>query len=257
MTRFAVAGLAAVAVSGCFYPADRGRLVEIRLDALQADNEELKKDLQDTRGRLEDATGQLQAALDQLDRASRTTGANIGVKVDTALQDVAVLRGQVESQSVKLQELETKLNSQPAVASAAPEPKKEELKRPDDPAEFFKLAQSKAKDEVDLARRLFNEFMKKWPKHELVGEVHYELGETYFNEKSWREALYEYNKLINDLPKTKSAPMAYLHTAECFKQLKMKDEEQLALEELVKLHPKSDAAKTAKTRLAELRKGKK
>lgn len=251
--------LAAVLLAGCFFPADRGRLLEARVDSLATENQKLLGELKDTRTRLEEQTTQLQAALDQLDRASRTTGANMGVKVDTALQDVAVLRGQIEAQQFKLQELETKLAAAPAPAAvAAPEPKKEELKRPDDPKAFLALCEEKAKaGEAELARKLYTEFLKKFPRDEAIGEAHFGLGELHFTEQKCREALYEYGKVIQDHPKTKSAPLAYLHSADCFKQLKMADESRLALEELVKSHPKSDAAKTAKTRLAELRKGKK
>lgn len=254
MIRRFVAGLAFLSLAGCFFPADRGRVVENRLDGLQADNQKLRAELQDTRAKLDEATGQLQAALDQLDRASRTTGANIGVKVDTALQDVAVLRGQVESQQVKLQDLEARLASAPT-SSAEPVVKKEELKRPDDPKEFLKLADEKAKSgDVALSRQLYAEFIKKWPRDEQVGEAHFSLGESFQGDQKCREALYEYGKVLQDFAKTKSAPAAYLRSSECFKQLKMNDESRLALEELVKNHPKSDAAKTAKTRLAELRK---
>ncbi len=254
MIRRFVVGFAFLTLAGCFFPADRGRVVENRLDGLASDNQKLKSELLETRTKLDEATAQLQAALDQLDRASRTTGANIGVKVDTALQDVAVLRGQVDSQSVKLQEIETKLSSQPTVA-AAPEPKKEELKRPDDPKDFLKLADEKTKSgETELGRRLYAEFMKKWPRDEQVGEAHFSLGESFFGEQKCREALYEYGKVIQEFSKTKSAPTAYLRSSDCFKQLKMGDEARLALEELVKSYPKSDAAKTAKTRLAALRK---
>ncbi|PZR08401.1 MAG: tol-pal system protein [Archangium gephyra] len=256
MIRRLVAGLAVLSLAGCFFPADRGRVVENRLDGLQADNQKLRTELQETRTKLEEATAQLQTALDQLDRASRTTGANIGVKVDTALQDVAVLRGQVETQSVKLQEIETKIAAGPSITST-PEPRKEEFKRPDDPKEFLKLADEKAKaGEVATARQLYAEFMKKWPRDEQIGEAHYQLGESFFGEQKCREALYEYGKVIQEFSKTRSAPMAYLHSSECFKQLKMTDEARLALEELVKSYPKSDAAKTAKTRLADLRKKK-
>ncbi len=255
-----VAALCAVTVSGCFFPADRGRVVENRLDGLASDNLKLKAELAETRGKLDEASTQLQTALDQLDRATRTTGANMGVKVDTALQDVAVLRGQLESQQVKMQELEAKLAAQPVAPVAVntpPEPKKEELKRPDDPKEFLKLADEKAKaGEQDLARKLYTEFMKKFPRDEGVGEAHFALGELFFGEQKCREALYEFGKVIQDYAKTKSAPVSYLRSSECFKQLKMNDESRLALEELVKSHPKSDAAKTAKTRLAELRKKK-
>lgn len=252
-----VAALCAVTISGCFFPADRGRVVENRLDGLASDNLKLKAELAETRTKLDEASTQLQTALDQLDRATRTTGANMGVKVDTALQDVAVLRGQLESQQVKMQELEAKLAAQPVapVAVTPPEPKKEELKRPDDPKEFLKLADEKAKTgDPELARKLYTEFMKKFPRDEGVGEAHFGLGELFFGEQKCREALYEFGKVIQDFAKTKSAPVSYLRSSECFKQLKMNDESRLALEELVKSHPKSDAAKTAKTKLAELRK---
>jgi tol-pal system protein YbgF len=247
------------AFSGCFFPADRGRVVENRLDSLVADNVKVRGELAETRTKLEEATAQLQTALDQLDRASRTTGANMGVKVDTALQDMAVLRGQIEAQQVKIAELETKLKELPATPVATnatpPEPKKEEIKRPDDPKDFLKLADDKSKaGEIELARKLYAEFLKKWPRDDGAGEAHFALGELFFGEQKCREALYEFGKVIQDYPKTKSTPVAYLRSSDCFKQLKMNDEARLALEELVKSHPKSDAAKTAKTRLAELRK---
>ena len=255
-----VPALCLVSLSACFFPADRGRVVENRLDGLASDNLKLKAELAENKAKLDEASTQLQTALDQLDRATRTTGANMGVKVDTALQDTAVLRGQVESQQVKLQELEAKLAALPTsstlVANNAPsEPKKEELKRPDDPKDFLKLADDKAKaGEQDLARKLYTEFMKKFPRDDGVGEAHFGLGELFFGEQKCREALYEFGKVIQDFAKAKSAPVSYLRSSECFKQLKMNDESRLALEELVKSFPKSDAAKTAKTKLAELRK---
>jgi TolA-binding protein len=63
--------------------------------------------------------------------------------------------------------------------------------------------------------------------------------------------------VLEEHPKSSSAPDAYLHSSDCFKKLKMQEESRLALEELVKNYPKSDAAKTAKARLAELDKAKK
>lgn len=250
-------------VSGCFFPADRGHLLETKVDTLVVDNQKLRDSLKDTEDKLEQTTARLQDALAQLDTASRTTGANIGVKVDSAIQDVAMLRGQLEASQNKLQEIEAKLAAQPSSAgssssgSSTPEtPKKEELKKPDDPKEFLKLADDKAKSDTDLARKLYTEFLKKWPRDEAVGEAHFSMGELWFNESppKCREALYEYGKVIQDHPKSKSAPVAYLRSADCFKELKMVAEAKLALEEVQKQHPKSDAAKTAKQKLADLNK---
>jgi tol-pal system protein YbgF len=249
--------IVAVASSGCFFPADRGQLLESRVDSLGDENKKLKAALTETQGRLDDTTAQLKTALDQLDQASRTTGANIGVKVDNAIQDVALLRGQMESYQFKIAELEAKL----AAAATAPattkpeEPKKEELKKPDEPKAFFELAQDKAKaGENEQARKLFAEFLKKWPRDEQVGEAHFALGELHFLETKCREALYEYGKVLQEHPKTKSAPTAYLRSSDCFKELKMMDEAKLALNELLKQHPKSEPAKLAKQRLADLEK---
>lgn len=245
------------AITGCFFPADRGQLLESRVDSLVDENKKLKSALAETQARLDDATAQLKTALDQLDQASRTTGANIGVKVDNAIQDVATLRGQMESYQFKIAELEAKL----ATAASAPtttkpdEPKKEELKKPDDPKAFFTLAEEKAKaGENDVARKLFAEFLKKWPRDEQVGEAHFALGEILFLETKCREALYEYGKVLQEHPKTKSAPTAYLRSSDCFKELKMMDEAKLALNELLKQHPKSESAKLARQRLADLEK---
>jgi tol-pal system protein YbgF len=243
--------------SGCFFPADRGRVLEERVDSVTTENGKLKAALKDTQDKLDQTTSRLQDALAQLDTASRTTGANIGVKVDGAIQDVAMLRGQIEADQHRLQELEQKLASQGSSdqASAKPEPKKEELKKPDDPKDFLKLADDKAKgSDQDLARRLYTEFLKKWPRDDGAGEAHFAIGESWYNEQKCREALYEYGKVIQDHPKTRSAPVAYLRSADCFKELKMGAEAKLALEEVQKQFPKSDAAKTAKQKLADLNK---
>ncbi len=248
--------------SGCFFPADRGRVLEERVDSVTSENGKLKAALKDTQDKLDQTTSRLQDALAQLDTASRTTGANIGVKVDGAIQDVAMLRGQIEADQHRLQELEQKLASQGTASAGAAdqgptksEPKKEELKKPDDPKDFLKLADDKAKaGDQDLARRLYTEFLKKWPRDEGVGEAHFAIGESWYGEQKCREALYEYGKVIQDHPKTHSAPVAYLRSADCFKELKMVAEAKLALEEVQKQFPKSDAAKTAKQKLADLNK---
>ncbi len=240
--------------AGCFFPADRGKLLEAKVDSLEEQRKELESALKETREKLEKTTGQLQEALAQLDTASRTTGANIGVKVDSAIQDAATLRGQLESTQYRLQELEQKLDKL-ATASAPPDAKKDDLKRPDDPREFLRLADDKAKaGETELARKLYTEFLKRWPREEGAGEAHFGLGETWVAEKKCREALYEYGKVIQEHPKTKSAPTAYLRSADCFKEMKMLPEAKLALEEVQKAFPKSDAAKLARQKALELAK---
>lgn len=265
MNRLLPVGLM-MGLAGCFYPADRGRLVEQRLDKIDGTTMRLEQALKESDSKQAETVTKVQTALESLDKAAHRSDADIGIQLQKTVEDVAALRGMVETYQYKVTELETQLKSAKeelskkatdVEASKAVDVKKkaEELKRPEDPKEFLKLASEKQKGgEVGLARQLYNEYLKKWPREESVGEVHFALGETYLEEDRCREALYEYGKVISDFSKSKVAPNAYLRSSECFRKLKLNPEAKLALDELVKQHPKSDAAKTAKTRIAELTK---
>ncbi len=271
--------LALLVLPACFYPADRGRALEARVEKLDADNTRLQTELQQARDqlastlpRIDEKVAEVTRALKGLDTAARRNDADIGIQLQKTVEDLAQLRGQVETYLYKITELETALakyseesekklaalKGPEAVKEAEATRKAQELERPADKKDFLALAQERAKaGELLVARQLFNEFLKKWAKDALVGEAHFGLGETYFAENKCREALFEYGKVLQEHPKTPSAPDAYLRSSDCFKQLKMREESRLALEELVRSHPKSAAAKTARTRLAELDKAKK
>jgi tol-pal system protein YbgF len=278
MRRLALIALP-LALSGCFYPADRGRALEARLEKIDATQARLQEELKQTRAQL-DATlplidqkvAEVSKALQSLDTASRRTGADIGIQLQKTVEDLSQLRGQVETYLYKIGELEgalartsdetekrlLALKGDEALKEAEARKKAEELKRPTDKKEVLALAQEKAKaGDVTLARQLYSEFLKKWPKDALAADAHFGLGETYFTEDRCREALFEYGKLLQEYPKAEATPNAYLRSSDCFKKLKMQEESRLALEELVKGYPKSEAAKTAKSRLAELDKAKK
>jgi tol-pal system protein YbgF len=266
-------------LSGCFYPADRGKQLEARFDKLSAETAQLQTELKQTRDQLaatlpliDTKVAEVTKALQSLDNASRRSGADIGVQLQKTVEDLAQLRGQVETYLYKIGELEgalaktseatdkrlLELQGEAALKEAEARKKAEELQRPTDKKAFLALAQEKAKaGESVLARQLFSEFLKKWPKDALAGDAHFGLGETFLAEEKCREALFEYGKVLQEHPKASSAPEAYLRSSDCFKKLKMQEESRLALEELVKSYPKSEAAKAAKARLAELDKAKK
>lgn len=261
-------------LSGCFYPADRGRLLEAKVDRLSTENArmaaeltEAQAKLQATLPKIDEKVAEVTRALASLDKASRQSGADIGVRLSKTLEDVGVLRGQVETYLHRITELETALQKSvsdvdakllalqgsEAVKSAEAKKKADEVQRPTDKKAFLELARERAREgELVVARQLYQEFLKKWAKDTLVSEAHYGLGETYFAENRCREALYEYGRIIQEHGQSSSAAPAYLRSSDCFAKLDMKKESRLALEELVKAYPKTDAAKTAKSRLATL-----
>ena len=267
-----------LSLAGCFYPATRGRVLEDRLDRLSSEQERMSRELAEARSqlattlpRIDEKVAEVTRALDSLEKGSRRSSADVGVQLQKTVEDLAQLRGQVEEYLFKIGQLETSLASSKeetdrrllelqgadAVKAAEAKRKAEELERPADKKEFLALADSRLKEEPVLARQLYREFLKKWPKDALAGQAHFGLGESYVAEDKCREALPEYGRVMQSFPKSPAAPDAYLRASECFKALKMADESRLALEELVAAHPKSAAARTAKTRLAELNKSKK
>lgn len=279
--RVLIGGLAlgASLLTGCFYPADRGRALETRVQQLEGENQALRDELDKTRADLNETVPKIDGkiaevtrALDSLDKASRRTDADTGVLLQKTIEDLAGLRGQIDTYVFQLGELRSALERVEAdtekkmLGMMSPEQikayearkKLQDIERPDNPKAFLDLASARAKaGETTVARKLYDEFFKKWPRDPLAGEAHFGLGEVWFSEEKCREALFEFGKVIQEYPKTPSAPEAYLRSSDCFAKLKMNDESRLALEEVVKNHPKSAAAKTAKTRLASGKGGKK
>ncbi len=268
-----------VFLSGCFYPADRGKALEAKVDKLQAGNAELSAALDDAQKKLAESTPRIDAkiaevttAMESLDKAARRSGADIGVQLQKSIEDLAALRGQVETYLYRLNELDTAvkalteatdkkfvdLQGEEAARQAEADKKAKELQRPADKAEFLALAAAKGKaGDVPLSRQLYNEFLKKWSKDPLAAEAHFALGDSYFQEARFSEALYEFGKVVQDFPKFGRTPAAFLKTSESFAKLKLPKEARLALDELLKAHPASPEAKVAKARIAELDKAQK
>jgi tol-pal system protein YbgF len=99
------------------------------------------------------------------------------------------------------------------------------------------------KGDYRLARSYWEEYLKRYPKGRWVGQTYYWLGETYFKEKNYEEAIIYYQKLI-DLPEPNPfKPKAMLKQAEAFLQLKDKKAAEIVLKKLVKTFPGTQEAK--------------
>ena len=252
-------------LTGCFYPADRGKLMEARVDRLESSWKETETELTRQRERISAQLAETQSTLEKLDRAARRTGADMGVQLEQLQAEVSLLRGQVEQYLHKIAELENDLamvkDSQAKATSAAAaavaakeEAKKKELERPADKKAFAELVSEKLKNDREVGRKLAAEWLKKYPKEPLAAKVFYDLGMSYVDEKDYRAALGEFKEIIENFAKTDHAPLALLRSSECFGALKMADEQRMFLEEIINSYPKSDLVKEAKEKLAALKK---
>jgi tol-pal system protein YbgF len=271
----ALAAFTLSVTAGC-YSSSRGHVLEDRVDKLTAENQRLAAELKDTQQKLAATLPQIDSkisetskALEGMDRASRRSDADVGVQLQKNVEDVAELRGQVDQYLHKIEEMESvlrkygqdteqglaALQGSDAAKAAVARRKAEELKKPTDKRSFLALADQKAREgDLALARQLYGEFLNKWGRDDLASQAHYGMGETYYQEDKCREALFEYGKVIKEYPKSRSAPSSYLHSADCFKKLKMVSEAKLALEEVIRGFPGTQAARDARVRLAQLNK---
>jgi len=272
MKRFSIAlCVVGLGASGCFYPASRGRELEDKTARQEQEIKDLEQKLAATLPRIDEKIAEVTKALDSLDRAARQSDASIGVRLQKNVEDLGQLRGQVETYLFRIAELEkaTKkfeentdqklgdLQATDAGKAASTRRRFEELHKPADPKLYLAVADGKAKEgDYPLARMIYEDFIRKYPKDPLTGDAHFGRGETFFEEDKCREALAEYGRVIKDYSKNSTAPNAYLHSADCFGKLKMNDEARLALEEVVKTYPRSEAARQAKARLAAMDKSK-
>ena len=362
----------ALSAAGCVYPAERGKMMEQRVDQLEADRTAMTASIVAQREELNSQLPIIKEALEKLEGISRRTSADTGVQVDELQQVIASLRGQLEEQTNKvamletaLQELKAKSEAQEAellavkqqgaqnlaasqaLASAAsspsdgpsaaqsgsPEPEAAALPSdawaekpsatpakgngagekaasdaqagreaapsaqkdaqknappqqaqggakaqapeaaknppaavppappvPDKPVDksnpkaFADGVVEKLKSDPEAGRKLAEEFLRKYRKHEQSARVHYEVGASLLSEKNYRAALAEFGVFIQpDTPKaftdSKWAPMAVLKSADCFAALKMNNEANMALEEVAAGYPRSPEAKVARARL--------
>lgn len=272
--RAATAALAVALLPGCWVPLERGRLMEARLQKLEAASTDAERQLEEQRALVKDRVAkvdqkiaEVQQKLDELNQASRRSGADLGVQLQTVQQDVARLKGDLEVEQHRLGELEksvTGLKSETegrlaalrgagALAQFEARQRIASLPKPDDRNAFLELAR-KEEDGGDkaVATELFQEYVRRWPEDPRAAEAGVRAGDLLAGQKRWREALLAYGNVAEDFPKAPEAPAAKLGAAESMLQLGMAAEGKALLQEVVEKHPRSGPATRAKARLAEL-----
>jgi len=245
--------LGLLALTGCFYSSEAGKGLEARVDKLdkdlRAEQKAQAEKLDQQLPRIDQKIAEVTKALDSLDQASRRSGADASVQLQKVIEDLAQLRGQVEAYTHSLDQLQDR-------AAAADKKPADDVPRPTDKKEFFALAQSKAKSgDIQTARALYLDFIRKWPKDDLAGDAHFALAESYYAQDNCPEALPEYGQLIKNFGKSKSVPLAYVRSGDCFARLKNPEAAKLAYEQVVKDYPRSSEAKLAQKGLSALKKG--
>ena len=107
-------------------------------------------------------------------------------------------------------------------------------------------------EKAEPGRKLLEEFLAAAPDSSLVPNAIYWIGESYFVEKNYPQAILTFKDVTRRFPKHHKAAAALLKIGMCYEKLGEKDNAALYLRALLKDYPKSEPAPFARKKLAEL-----
>jgi len=159
-------------------------------------------------------------------------------------------------------EKETSLEKPSAETPAKPEEAKDPASKiPEKPVKTAALTPDDAyknaydlynKGNIPAAREEFKRFLGAHPKSKYAENAHFWLGECYFSEKKYDEAILEFDEVIKKFPKGNKVPDALYRQGMAFLEMKDTMNAKLIFKEVVKRYPKSDQATRARKKLQEL-----
>ena len=204
---------------------------------------------------------QLQEALDTLNRAARKSGADLGVDLEKAQNELAQIRGNQEVLAHRLDAIEQqnverdkKIDGN-AQAVAQKQKEAQAAAHPTDKLALYTLARQKL-DAGDGpgARQLLGEFLQKYKNDELAPNAQYWLGESLYGEGRYNDAIVEFQKVIKEHKTSDKVPDALLKIGMSFQAQKDCKNALLFYEEVVQAHKDAPAAKIAREKTGECKK---
>ena len=184
---------------------------------------------------------------------------------DELRQDLTLLRDELSLQVADHEQRLAKLDAGLAAASAVPPVVSPSpttaVARPvvttpagESAPELYDRALKKIREEQDFnaGRELMEAFLKRYPEHDLAVNAAYWIGETYYAEKNYEQAILQFEEIIQkygDHPKVASA---MLKQALAFESTGDQATAKLLLQRVIERYPLSDEAGKAKQKLQTL-----
>lgn len=220
-----------------------------------------EKDLKDEFAALRKADADLQASLDSTRTDMQALSGKVddaGVTMKRSAEELARYREDadrrivaLEDRVVKLQAALDELNKRIHEGSTLPVGTAPDVATAE--ILYQKGLESFKAGDMSAARTQLTAFLDQQPQHELVSNARYWIGETFYSQKNYEQAILEFQEVIKQFPKKEKAPSAMLKQALSFKALKDVKSSRYVLGKLVQEYPKSDEAKKARVLLKELK----
>ncbi|MGO9614691.1 MAG: tol-pal system protein YbgF [Dissulfurispiraceae bacterium] len=153
---------------------------------------------------------------------------------------------------------ENRANGETVESPKAPEEMKSEkgpaeVEGKADPQQLYNKAYTDFKGRRYVnARQEFERFIKDYPKHSLVPNSYFWIGESYYSEKKYEDAILSYETVLKKYHTDEKAKSAMLKQAYSFIELGDKKTGKVILEQLIEKYPRTAEAHLAEKKIAEL-----
>jgi tol-pal system protein YbgF len=169
-------------------------------------------------------------------------------------EDITLLKEDMSKNVAAMEERLKKLETAVEGSSTRIAAITKSLESPPNPDIIYKLAYDTLKSgETAKSRDMFAAFTEQFPHHKLLPNARYWIGETYYIEKNYEQAVVEFQRVIKEYPGKEKVPAAMLKQALSFRELGDTKSAKFILKELVDKYPQAEEIAPAKEILSKMK----
>lgn len=208
-----------------------------------------------------DAINKLNTSLGMLQKSIQDAQANSGTRIDTLTIQVQALADNLDEVKSRLGKLNQQMGDAQSVlqsldakiAGGAPaQPPAGATPPPSADALYSNALRDYTSGKYDLARQQFLDYLKFFPENDLASNTQFYLGEIFYAQKQFPEAIGEYDKVLDNYPKSFKLAAARLKKGMALLELGQKASALRELREVVRRHPATEEERRARAKLREL-----
>jgi tol-pal system protein YbgF len=274
--RLAACLAAALAAAGCVSTQDIEGL-QSQLSDIQKQMLQLQKSAQEAPSKQD--VGNLQSNVGQQMQGLLKTEADMQVKLQDLSSQIEALQAKLEDTNYRLSQLSQQIattnqelksfRNQPAAPPVAPDgttapqpqqPPPAAAPAPQggggggvDPKSLYDASYNDfLKGNYDLATREFQEYLTNFPNTDLSDNATYWIGESYYRQKRFRQAIDQYDAVLTRFPRSDKTAGALLKKGYAHLELGERSQGVVQLQHVIRQYPTSDEANLARQRLREV-----
>lgn len=179
---------------------------------------------------------------------------DLGLAAKKPFDDISLLKEDTSKSVMSMDERLKKLEADLAQANTTISAIAKSLEQPPNPENIYKQALDTLKNgETGKSRDMFNKFNEQFPDHKLTANVRYWIGETFYLEKNYEQAVLEFQRVIKEYPGREKVPAAMLKQGLSFRELGDTKSAKFIIKELIEKFPRAEEIPTAKEVLQKLK----